>query len=75
MANWRIPRTTWRHGDVGRLLVTIAADKVSEAAVKGCQSIARVSFGPDAHVEGGDHALSGILGAAPQQGQIQLLAV
>ena len=38
VSNWRVPRTTttlsWRNGDVGRLFVTIASDKVSGRQLK-----------------------------------------
>ena len=38
VSNWRVPRTptalSWRDGDVGRLFVTIASDKLSDAQLK-----------------------------------------
>ena len=43
VSNWRIPRTTttlsWRNGDVGRLFVTIASDKVSDAELEEAKSL------------------------------------
>ena len=43
IANWRIPRTTttlsWRNGDLGRLFITVADAKISDAQLEEAQSL------------------------------------
>ena len=43
VSNWRLPRTTttlsWRNGDLGRLFISIADDKVTDAQLEAARSL------------------------------------